>query len=146
MRFVLAICLSLTLAGVASAAPADDFAKQLKGPWGLVSADWKKLTGSLARHSCPADGVKSKESIGILSDGGAMWIDPVFAGAINVYEGSLAPRLFGFVRMDGATAAIYREGGADRRLSLEGDRLSMDRVPAAPGLPTTNYERCSVKK
>ena len=147
MRMILAMSLSLTLTSVASAAPADDFARALKGPWGQVSATWQPLSGALARNSCPDGGVKRKESIGLFGEGGSMWIEPAFAGALNVYEGSLAPRLFAFVTMDCASAAIYREGGVDRRLNLEdAERLSLDRAPAVAGVPPTNYERCEVKK
>jgi hypothetical protein len=147
MRSIAAICLSLSFAGAVAASPADDFARSLKGPWGQVGADWRPLVGALSKNSCPMGGVKRKENIGLFGEGGAMWIEPALAGSINIYEGSPAPRLLAFVAMDGPTAAIYRDNGADRRLSLESnERLAMAHAPVVEGVPSTNYGRCSIKK
>lgn len=147
MRSIAAACVLLSFAGAAMASPADDFGRLLKGPWGQVGADWRPLAGALSKNSCPVGGVKRKENIGLFGEGGAIWIEPALAGSINIYEGSPAPRLLAFVGMDGATAAIYRESGVDRRFSLDGDQhLAIGRAPVVEGVPSSNYARCSIKK
>jgi hypothetical protein len=134
-------------AGRALAAAQDDFARGLSGPWGRVDANWRPLIGALSKNSCPLAGVSRRENVGLFGEGGAMWIEPTFAGALDVYDGGPVPRLFAFVRMDGDGAAVYREAGVERRLArLGADRLSENRLPVVEGLPGTNYVRCLKKR
>lgn len=147
MRFVMAIAVWLCFAGVAAALPEDDFAQSLKGPWGRVDSNWQPFSGALSKNSCPLGGVTRKESIGLFGDGGTMWIEPAFSGALNVHVGGPLPKLYTFVRMDGLSAAIYREGGVDRRIArVATDRVRHENLPAIAGASTLNLVRCQVKK
>ena len=137
----------LFLVSPVSAAPQDDLAGRLAGPWGRVDRNWLPLTGALSKNSCPSGGVARPESVGLFGEGAAMWIEPAAGGSLNVYDGSPLPRLFAFVEMSGAAAAVYREAGVERLYTLiASDRLTQDRVPVVAGLPATNFVRCSKKR
>ena len=132
--------------GAATAAPADDLARSLSGPWGRVDFNWQPYTGVLAKNSCPLAGVRQVSTVGIFGDGGTMWIEAE-PGKLLVHEGGPAPRVLTFARMETAASAVYREGAVERRLSIVGpDRLSEERVPAPGGAPATKYMRCKIKK
>jgi len=147
MRFVTAIAIFLSLTGLAAAMPEDDFADGLKGPWGRVDSNWQPFAGALSKNSCPPNGVKRKESIGLFGDGGTMWIEPALGGALHVHDGGPLPKLYTFVRMDGMTAAIYREGSVERRIALlAADRMTHANLPGNAGLPAHNLVRCQIKK
>ena len=134
-------------ASAVSAAPQDDFAGRLAGPWGRVDRNWQPLMGALSKNSCPLGGVARPDSVGLFGEGGAMWIEPALGGSLNVYDGGPVPRLFLLVGMAGAGAAVYREAGVERLYTLTGpDRLTQDRVPAVAGLPATNFTRCLKKR
>ena len=135
--------------GVATAigAPQDDFAQRLAGPWGRVDQLWQPLSGALSKGSCPLAGVRRPDTIGLFGEGGAMWIEPAYSGALNVYDGGAMPHLLSFVQMTSTGAAVYREAGVERLYTLIGpDQLSESRMPQAPGQPATNYARCLKKK
>jgi hypothetical protein len=139
------VLLSASVASV-QAGPADDFARKLEGPWGRVDFNWQPYTGVLAKNSCPLQGVRQPSTVGIFGDGGTMWIEAE-PGKLNLHEGGPAPRVLVFTRMETASAAVYKEGPIERRLSIVGtDRLSEDRVPAATGVPDTKYVRCKIRK
>src|SRR5262245_10641927 len=88
MRLALMLSVGFLLcASSASAAPGDEFAKLLPGPWGRVDFNWKPSTGVLAKNSCPLTGVSSKERIGLFGDGGTMWIEPGLGGKLSLYDG-----------------------------------------------------------
>ena len=141
------VSLLVGAAGSAFAAPQDDFARGLSGPWGRVDRNWQKLIGALSKNSCPLAGVARRENVGLFGEGGAMWIEPALGGAIAVYDGGLVPRLFSFVGMEGDGVGVYREAGVERRFTRIGaDRLTEDRLPAVEGLPGTNYVRCLKKR
>lgn len=148
MRMVLlstAAALSM-LGGTAVAAPQDDMARSLAGPWGRVDFNWQPYTGVLAKNSCPAAGVRQASTVGIFGDGGTMWIEAE-PGKLLLHEGGPAPRVLAFARMETASSAVYREGTIERRLAIVGvDRLSEERVPAPAGVPATKYVRCKIKK
>ena len=134
------------LGGVATAAPLDDMAQLLTGPWGRVDFNWQPYTGVLAKNSCPAAGVRQVSTVGLFGDGGTMWIEPD-KQKLLLHDGGPVPRVFVFARMETATSAIYKEGSTERRLSIVGvDRLTEERVPAPAGVPATKYLRCKIKK
>jgi hypothetical protein len=134
------------LGGVAMAAPQDDLAQTLTGPWGRVDFNWQPYTGVLAKNSCPVAGVRQPSTVGLFGDGGTMWIEPE-EGKLLLHDGGPAPRVLAFARMETATSAVYREGTVERRLSIVGvDRLTEERVPAPAGVPATKYLRCKIKK
>lgn len=136
-----------TFAGASWAAPSDDFAARLAGPWGRVDFNWQPYGGALSKNSCPAAGITRPSSVGLFGEGGTMWIEAREGGALAVHDGSGTPRMLSFVRMETAASAVYREAGIDRRFSLvSADRLSEERVPAAAGVPGTKYLRCKKKK
>lgn len=140
-----AVC--LTAGPSRAAGPQDDFAALLDGPWGRVDVNWQPYSGVLAKNSCPAAGVRQPSTVGLFGDGGAMWIEGNPGGALKVHEGNSVERVLSFVRLERATAAIYRDAGMERRLSLAGaDRLSEERLPVIAGMPGTKYVRCKRKK
>jgi hypothetical protein len=147
-RFLLSlIVISFGLCGVATAAPQDDFAKSLTGPWGRVDFNWQPYTGVLSKNSCPVAGVRQPSTVGLFGEGGTMWIEPDDKGKLLLHDGGPAPRVLTFARMEAATSAVYREGTVERRLSITGlDRLVEERVPAPAGAPATKYLRCKIKK
>jgi hypothetical protein len=134
------------IGGSATAAPADDLARSLAGPWGRVDFNWQPYSGVLSKNSCPALGVRQASTVGIFGDGGTMWIEAE-PGKLLVHEGGPTPRVLALTRVETASSAVYREGGVERRLSVVGlDRLVEERVPALPGVPATKYLRCKIKK
>ena len=134
------------LGGAAMAAPADDLAQSLTGPWGRVDFNWQPYTGVLSKNSCPPLGVRQPSTVGLFGEGGTMWIEAE-PGKLLLHDGGPAPRVLTFARMETATSAVYREGPIVRRLSIVGlDRLIEERVPAADGVPATKYLRCKIKK
>lgn len=144
---LIVVLLLLGAGGEALAAPQDDFARGLSGPWGRVDRNWQKLIGALSKNSCPLMGVSRRERVGLFGEGGAMWIEPALGGAITVYDGTPMGRLFSFARMEGDGVGVYREAGVERRFTRVGaDRLTEDRLPAVEGLPGTNYVRCLRKR
>jgi len=143
----LVVVISSGLGGVATAAPQDDFAQSVTGPWGRVDFSWQPYTGVLAKNSCPPLGVRQPSTVGLFGEGGTMWIEPDDKGKLLLHDGGPAPRVFTFARMETATSAIYREGTTERRLAIVGvDRLTEERVPAPAGVPATKYLRCKIKK
>lgn len=139
--------LSTVIASPAMAAPSDDFAQAVAGPWGRVDISWAPYSGVLAKNSCPAAGVRQPTSIGLFGEGGSMWFEAAPGGALKVYDGNPVTRTLEFVRLETATAAVYREGGVERRLSLvSAERLSEERLPAVAGMPPAKYLRCKIKK
>lgn len=143
---VLAALLLAASAQSVAAGPQDDLARMLEGPWGRVDFNWQPYTGVLAKNSCPVAGVRQPSTVGIFGDGGTMWIEAE-KGKLMLHEGGPAPRVLVFARMETASAAVYREGGLERRLSIVGpDRLSEERIPSSPGVPDTKYIRCKVRK
>jgi hypothetical protein len=147
MRWAIVLIAGLLFcASPVAAAPADEFAKLLSGPWGRVDVAWKPYTGVLAKNSCPIAGVTSKERVGLFGEGGTMWIEPGLAGALSIYDGNMMPRTFHFVRAEG-TGVVYREAGVERRLTLVGATgMTEVRLPEVAGVPATNYMRCLKKK
>jgi hypothetical protein len=136
-------CLTST---AAFAAPADDYARWLAGPWGRVDLAWKPYSGILSKNSCPLGPISKKESIGLMGEGGTMWIEPGLAGALSLYDGGVLPRVLSFVRLEADGAAVYREGGVERRFARVGpDALTENRLPLVAGMPGTNYLRCKKK-
>jgi hypothetical protein len=134
------------LGGAATAAPADDLARSLTGPWGRVDFNWQPYTGVLSKNSCPVAGVRQPSTVGLFGEGGTMWIETE-PGKLLLHDGGPAPRVLTFARMETATSAVYREGAIVRRLSIVGlDRLIEERVPAPDGVPATKYLRCKIKK
>jgi hypothetical protein len=140
-----AVC--LTVGPAWAAGLQDDFAAQLAGPWGRVDVNWQPYTGALAKNSCPPGGVRQPSTVGLFGDGGTMWIESVPGGSLKVHDGSSLVRTFMFVRLETGSAAVYRDGAAERRLSLvAADRLSEERLPAVAGVPSTKYARCKKRK
>jgi hypothetical protein len=138
---------SAAMAGASVAAPADDFANAVAGPWGRVDISWMPYTGVLAKNSCPATGVRQPSTIGLFGEGGSMWLEATTGGALKVHDGNPVARRFEFVRLETASAAVYREGTVERRLSLVAvDRLSEERLPLVAGMPAAKYLRCKTKK
>ena len=134
------------LGGAAMAAPADDFAQSLTGPWGRVDFNWQPYAGALSKNSCPPLGVRQPSTVGLFGDGGTMWIEPD-KGKLLLHDGGPVPRVLTFARMETATSGIYREGAVERRLSIAGlDRLIEERVPAPAGAPAAKFLRCKIKK
>ena len=134
------------LGGAATAAPADDLARSLTGPWGRVDFNWQPYTGALSKNSCPGAGVRQPSTVGLFGEGGTMWIETE-PGKLLLHDGGPVPRVLTFARMETATSAAYREGPIVRRLSIVGlDRLIEERVPAPAGVPATKYLRCKIKK
>ena len=139
--------ISAAIAGAVAAAPADDFANALAGPWGRVDISWTPYTGVLAKNSCPAGGVRQPSTIGLFGEGGSMWLEPAAGGALKVHDGNPVAPSLEFVRMETASSAVYRAAGGERRLSLVGpDRLSDERLPVVAGMPAAKYLRCKIKK
>src|SRR5262245_31946775 len=129
MRWALLV-VGLICVGEAAAASPDEFARELAGPWGQVDADWEPFAGALSKNSCPRDGVKSRESIGLFGDGGRMWIEPALGGSLKVYEGGLVPKLYLFAQMADVNGAIYRDEGSERRIvHVNSDRITLERLP-----------------
>ena len=146
MRWALLAVGLICLTQGAAASP-DEFARDLAGPWGQVGANWQSLTGALSKNSCPRDGVKRKETIGLFGDGGKMWIEPALGGSLNVYDGGPLPKLYLFMQMTGVNGAVYREGGAERRIvRIAPDRITHERLSSVTGAAVTNLARCAVKK
>jgi hypothetical protein len=144
---LLVAIISCGFGGVATAAPQDDFAQTVTGPWGRVDFNWQPYTGVLSKNSCPPLGVRQPSTVGLFGEGGTMWIEPDDKGKLLLHDGGPAPRVFVFARMEAATSAVYREGTTERRLSIVGvDRLVEERVPAPAGVPATKYLRCKIKK
>lgn len=130
----------------AAAASAQDFAKQLNGPWGRVDLNWQPYTGVLSKYSCPASGVRDASTVGLLGDGGAMWIESEVTGTLKIHESAAQQKVYTFLGMQSPTSALYRERGVMRVLTLVApDRLSDDKSPAVPGLPATHFVRCKKK-
>src|SRR5262249_15130581 len=139
--------ISVAIAGQVAAAPADDFASAVAGPWGRVDISWMPYTGVLSKNSCPPAGIKQPSTIGLFGEGGSMWLEAAAGGALRLHDGSPVARTLEFVRIETATAAVYREGGSERRLSLVApDRLSEEKLPIVAGMPGAKYLRCKIKK
>lgn len=137
----------LTAGSTWAAGLQDDFAEHLAGPWGRVDVNWQPYVGVLAKNSCPAAGVREPSTVGLFGDGGSMWIEAEPGGALKWHDGSTLVRRLSFVRFETGSAAVYREAGVERRLSLVGtDRLSEERLPAIEGVPGTKYVRCKKRK
>jgi hypothetical protein len=145
--FLLSTAVFFSVLGVtATAAPADDLARSLTGPWGRVDFNWQPYTGVLSKNSCPVAGVRQPSTVGLFGEGGTMWIETE-PGKLLLHDGGPAPRVLTFARMETATSAVYREGPIVRRLSIVGlDRLIEERVPVPDGVPATKYLRCKIKK
>lgn len=138
---------SAALASGATAAPQDDFAALVAGPWGRVDINWAPYTGVLAKNSCPLAGVRGPTTIGLFGDGGTMWIEAGEKAELKLHDGNRIARTLQFVRMETGTSAVYREGTTERRLSLAAhDRLSEERLPPIGAQPPTKYLRCKTKK
>lgn len=130
-----------------SASPQEDFARLLQGPWGRVDISWQPYAGVLAKNSCPALGVTRPSSVGLFGEGGSMWIEPDAGGSLKVHDGGTLPKTYLFLRMETGASAVYSDSGFERRLSLVGpDRLSEERLPAAPAVPGAKFLRCKKKK
>jgi hypothetical protein len=139
--------MSVAIAGAASAGPADDFASAVAGPWGRVDISWTPYSGVLAKNSCPPTGVRQPSTIGLFGEGGSMWLEAATGGALKVHDGSPVAHTLQFVRIETATAAVYRDGTTERRFSLVAvDRLSEERLPVVAGMPAAKYLRCKIKK
>jgi hypothetical protein len=137
----------LTVGPAWAAGLQDDFAEQLAGPWGRVDVNWQPYVGVLAKNSCPAAGVRQPSTVGLFGDGGSMWIESEAGGSLKVHDGSSLVRTFTFVRLETGSAAVYRDSGGERRLSLvAADRLSEERLPVVAGVPSTKYARCKKRK
>jgi hypothetical protein len=130
-----------------SPAAADDFGELLAGPWGRVDFNWQPYTGALSKNSCPAAGISRPTSVGLFGEGGSMWIEAPGDGSLIVHDGGGSPRVLTRVRRESAAATVYRDAGAEKRLSLaSADRLSEVRLPEVAGVPDTKYVRCKKKK
>jgi hypothetical protein len=137
----------LTVGPAWAAGLQDDFAAAVAGPWGRVDVNWQPYVGVLAKNSCPPAGVRHPSTVGLFGDGGSMWIESEAGGSLKVHDGSSLVRTFSFVRLETGSAAVYRDGGVERRLSLvAADRLSEERLPAVVGVPSTKYARCNKRK